>query len=74
MPTRYLLQVTKADLELTEGIGLCRILSMACFASEAELETFLGRLDPDHGQFASQCGRMASGQHIKLQMLTRKTL
>ncbi|DBA90695.1 TPA: hypothetical protein ACH3X1_003911 [Trebouxia sp. C0004] len=30
-----------------------RILSMACFASEAELEIFLDRLDPDHSQFAS---------------------
>ena len=26
---------------------------MARFASEAELETFLGRLDPDYGQYAS---------------------
>lgn len=26
---------------------------MARFASEAELETFLGRLDPDYSQFAS---------------------
>ncbi len=26
---------------------------MACFASEAELQTFLGRLDPDYSQFAS---------------------
>ena len=25
---------------------------MARFASEAELETFLGRLDPDYGQYA----------------------
>ncbi|KAL0050695.1 hypothetical protein WJX82_005308 [Trebouxia sp. C0006] len=30
-----------------------RILSMARFASVAELETFLGRLDPDYSQFAS---------------------
>ena len=26
---------------------------MARFASEAELETFLGTLDPDYGQYAS---------------------
>ncbi len=26
---------------------------MTCFANEAELETFLGRLDPDYGQYAS---------------------
>ena len=26
---------------------------MPRFASEAELETFLGRLDPDYGQYAS---------------------
>ena len=26
---------------------------MARFASEAELESFLGRLDPDYGQYAS---------------------
>ena len=26
---------------------------MAPFASEVELETFLGRLDPDYGQYAS---------------------
>ena len=26
---------------------------MARFASEAELETFLGKLDPDYGQYAS---------------------
>ena len=25
---------------------------MGRFASEAELKTFLGRLDPDHGQYA----------------------
>ncbi|KAL0033260.1 hypothetical protein WJX77_000951 [Trebouxia sp. C0004] len=30
-----------------------RILSMARFASEAELETFLGKLDQDYGQYAS---------------------
>jgi len=33
--------------------ALCRILSMARFASEAELESFLGRLDPDYSQFAN---------------------
>ena len=32
---------------------MCRILSMARFASEAELETFLGKLDPEYGQYAS---------------------
>ena len=26
---------------------------MACFANEAELETFLVKLDPDYGQYAS---------------------
>ena len=53
MPTKQLLQVAEADLvELTKG-ALCRILSMARFASEAELETFLGKLDPDYGQYAS---------------------
>ena len=32
---------------------LCRSQSMARFASEGEVETFLGRLDPDYSQFAS---------------------
>lgn len=26
---------------------------MACFASETQLEAFLGSLDPDYGQYAS---------------------
>lgn len=74
MPVKQLPQVAKADLvELTRVSALCSILSMACFANEAELETFLVKLDPDYGLYASACGRMASGKQINLQMLTRKT-
>ncbi|KAL3134767.1 hypothetical protein ABBQ32_007756 [Trebouxia sp. C0010 RCD-2024] len=32
---------------------IARVLSMARFSSEVELETFLGELDPDYSQFAS---------------------
>ena len=39
-------------VEVSKGIRCvcCRTLSMARFASRAELETFLGRLDPDYSQ------------------------
>ena len=47
---------------------LCRVLSIARCAIEAELATFLGKLDPDYILSTHlQCGRMASGQHITLQ-------
>ena len=48
---------------------LCRILSMARFASEAELQTFLGRLDSDYSlNLHPHRGRMESEQHINLQL------
>ena len=59
MPTEHATEQVPHPAHLVELsqrylLCLCRILSMARFASEAELRTFLGRLDPDYSQFASE--------------------
>ena len=50
MPTK---RVPLAEAHHVELICLYRILIMARFASEAELQTFLARLGPDNSHFAS---------------------
>jgi len=48
MPHEQAPSLAEAHLVVCPTISaMCRILSMAHSASVAELETFLGRLDPD---------------------------
>ena len=54
MPNERVPHLAEAHLvELSKSICLCRTLIMARFASQAELDTFLSRLDLEYSQFAS---------------------
>lgn len=48
---------------------MCRVLSMARFAGEAELKAFLGRLDQTILNLHLQCGKLVPEQGINLHML-----
>ena len=46
---------------------------MARFAGEAELETFLGKLNPDYSQFASALWQTGVRTRVNMKMLHKAT-